>query len=410
MSVEIPTDNAGSSAAHTILRRRPPIRVAIISDLLEEQWHSMDLVGDMLSCHLKDNHSDEVVVTQLRPQLRQRLTGVPLLPEKLARNADRLMNRFADYPLWLRRRRDDFDLFHLVDHSYAHLIHGLPSKRTVVTCHDLDTFRCLIEPEKENRPHWFRMMTQRILDGFRNAAHVLAVSANTRDQLLRHRIVPAERISVVANGVHPCYSPLADLNADAAATHLLPGNDRESLWLLNVGSTLPRKRLDLLLRVFAALRQEVPEARLVRVGGSFTPAQLHLASELKVEDAVVTLPFLERGILAAVYRRAALLIHTAEAEGFGLPLIEAMACGCPVVASDIPVLREVGGLAVAYCPVGDVDAWKSTVVALLHDRIQQNSVWTLGVQNGLTHSAGYSWAKNARQTARIYREVLATCS
>src|SRR5207249_12326989 len=116
--------------------------------------------------------------------------------------------------------------------------------------------------------------------------------------------------------------------------------------------------LDVLLKTLAALREQHPEIRLVRVGGDLTPDLLQLAAELKILDSIVVLPFLERDTLAAVYRRSTLLIHTAEAEGFGLPLIEAMACGCPVVASDLPVLREVAASSAVYCRVADVSHWK----------------------------------------------------
>ena len=71
------------------------------------------------------------------------------------------------------------------------------------------------------------------------------------------------------------------------------------------------------------------------------------------------MPFLEPAVLAALYRRAALVLMPSEAEGFGLPLVEAMACATPVIASDIPVLREVGAEAAVYCAVADVPAWSA---------------------------------------------------
>jgi len=176
-------------------------------------------------------------------------------------------------------------------------------------------------------------------------------------------------------------------------------------WLLNVGSTAPRKRLDVLLRVFAGIRRELPEARLVRVGG-FTEPQMKLIQELNLSGAVVNLPFLDRQVLAAVYRRATLLLHTAEAEGFGLPLIEALACNCPVVASDLPVLREIAGTAATYCPVGEIRAWKDAVVELLAERVAQPCAWALRCQEGVTWAARFSWLENARQTAQVYRNVI----
>src|SRR5690242_12820499 len=312
-------------------------RIAIVRDLVEENWPSMELVPDMLFEHLNLHHSGEFAATQLCPPMQRYFRRLPLRGKcAFCFNADRLLNRFVNYPRWLQRRAPQFDLFHIIDHSYGQLLHNLPAERTVVTCHDLDTFRCLLDPAKESRPLWFRSMTQRILEGFRKAAHVIAVSGATRDEILRHGLVSPERVTVVHNGVHPSCSRLPDPAADDDAARLLPDDSGGAVWVLNVGSVAPRKRIDTLLRVFAAIRRNIPQARLVRVGGGFTPAQLHLARELNVENAVLVLPSLPRNILAAVYRRATLLLLPSEAEGFGLPLNEALACGCPVVASDIP--------------------------------------------------------------------------
>ena len=406
MSAIFPQATMGRSIGHKPLISPARIRVGVVCDYLEEQWASMDLVGDMLCRNLADSCDNPMSVTRLRPPMRRRLTGLLSPTDKPACNADRFINRFVDYPLWLRGKRHDCDVFHVVDHSYSQLLHVLPPQRTVVTCHDLDTFRCLLEPDAEERPWWFRAMTRRILNGFQQAAHVLAVSAFTRDELLRYRVFPPDRISVVRNGVHPSCSPLPDTAADAEAARLLPDGSNDRIWLLNVGSTLPRKRLDLLLRVFAAIHKQVPEARLVRIGGGLTPAHFRLATELKIADAILILPFLERDILAAIYRRGALLLHTAEAEGFGLPVTEAMACGCPVVASDVPVLREVGGAAATYCPIGEIDVWRDTVVRLLCERAQQGNGWQLRQRDALAHAARFNWAENASQTVQVYREVL----
>jgi glycosyltransferase involved in cell wall biosynthesis len=385
--------------------RRPAIRVGVLCDFREEGWHSMDLVGDMLCQNLSEHCSESVTATQLIPRMRKRFQHIPLFPGKMAQNADRLMNRFSGYASWLAPKISHFDSFHLVDHSYSQLLRGLPRGRTIVTCHDLDTFRCLLEPERDPRPRWFRAMTRRILDGFRQAAHVIAVSNATRTGILQYGLFPPESITVIPNGVHPLFSSASNSFWDQKAAEFMPDLGLGASWLLSVGNTLPRKRLDVLLRVFAAVRRSVPGARLVRVGG-FTPELSRLAAELGVEPAIVNLPFLERDALAAVYRRATLLLHTADAEGFGLPLIEAMSCGCPVAASDLPVLREVGGTAACYSPAGDVDAWASTVTGLLAARTQALDAWETRRELGRIHARGFSWAENARQTALVYQNIM----
>lgn len=380
------------------------VRVGVVCDFLEEQWPSMDLVGDMLCRNLAQHYSEIFTVTQLRPTLRSRCSRLPFLPSRLARNADRWANRFHDYPRWLGQRRTEYDLFHLVDHSYSQLIHDLPAHKTVVTCHDLDTFRCLLEPDKEPRPAWFRSMTRRVLSGFTQAAHVIVVSEATRQEILRHGLFPADRISVIPNGLHPSCSAEPDVQADRAAKVLLGLDSASGPLLLSVGNTLPRKRLDVLLRVFAAVRNRNGAARLIRVGG-LAPEHQKLAAELKIGPEMVCVPFLERDVLAAVYRQAALLLHTAEAEGFGLPVIEAMGCGCPVVASDVPVLREVGGAAATYCPVGKIETWAETVSHLLEEREHQPAVWEQRQGASLRNAARFSWAENAQQTSVVYRKV-----
>jgi glycosyltransferase involved in cell wall biosynthesis len=379
-------------------------RVAVICDYREEQWFSMDLVADMLFQHLQRDHMQDFSVQRLCPPLRTRFGRLPILKPTF-RNVDRLWNRFADYPRWLQNRADQFDLFHIVDHSYSQLVHYLPPRSTVVTCHDLDTFRCLLAPEKEPRPRWFRAMTARILSGFKKAAHIVAVSAATRDEILRHGLIPQDRVTVVALGVHPSCSPCPDPVADAELQKLLPSEFRTAACLLNVGSTMPRKRLDVLLKVFAAVHQQRPDVRLLRVGDRLTAVQRELVRELGVEDSVLEIPAVTREVLAAAYRRAQVLVHTSEAEGFGLPLIEAMACGCRVIASDLPVLREVGGGAATYCPVGQVESWQEAVLRILEEgsepQLRQDAL-----DRVIEHAALFSWAKNADQTIKIYQQLL----
>jgi glycosyltransferase involved in cell wall biosynthesis len=382
------------------LRRALAPRVAVVCDLAEEEWPSMDLVGDMLFQNLRE-YCPQVSASQLRPSFQRGASA--WFEGKLARNAGRWMGRFVYYPRWLRGQSDRYDLFHIVDHSYSQLIRNLPRGRAVVTCHDLDTFRCLLDPDADKRPGWFRAMARQILDGFEQAAHVVAVSEATRTELLRYRLAAPERISVIPNGVHPSCSPLPDAEADRQVREWIGAGDGPVL--LNVGSTQARKRLDVFLRVSAAVRDEIPGVRIVRVGG-LTPELERLAGDLDLKRSMRCLPFLERNVLAAVYRSATLLLHTAEAEGFGLPIIEALACGCPVVASEIPVLREVAGSAAAFCGVADVGPWRDAVVALLRESAQEREQWRLRRNAGLERAANFSWAENARLTSNIYQEVL----
>ena len=360
----------------------------------------------MLFHHLTEEHAGEITVEQLRPAMQMRASRLPWLGRMhFAWNVDRLFNRFGDYPHWLRRQVDRFDLFHVVDHSYAQLVLELPPERTIVHCHDLDAFRCVLDPDLNRRPRWFRAMTQRSLDGFMRAAHVVCISASTKAELLRYGLFPEDQVSVIHLGVDRGFSRCPDPPSDAAADRLIGSCSSQQPCLLHVGSTIRRKRIDVLLRVFASILDEFPQARLIRVGGGFTEAQSRLAADLGLSDKIVLTPYLETAILAAVYRKAAILLQTSDAEGFGLPVIEALASGCPVVAADIAPLREAGGYAASYCPVGDVEAWSRSVLNLLRERVSASERWEHRRKVGQQHGAQFTWPETARKTAATYRRI-----
>lgn len=381
------------------------LRVAILADYLEEGWPSMDLVADMLFDRLQREHSAAIEASLVRPVLRRRARRL-LAGNRLPwlSGVDRVANRLWDYPRIVSGFDGRYDIFHIVDHSYAQLVHRLPPERTIVTCHDLDTFRSVLEPEKEPRSAPFRAMTRHILAGLRKAGHVACDSHATRDALVARAGVDAERTSVVPNGPHPSCTPNAEASADLDAARLLgprPGH----IDVLHVGSTISRKRIDVLLRVFHALRATRPTLRLVRVGGPFTAAQQALARELKVVEAIQVLPVLDRSTLAAVYRRSAVVLMPSEREGFGLPVLEALACGTPVVATDLDAMREVGGYAVTYCPVDDIEAWQRTVGRLLDERANNPAQWTLRREAGIRRAAAFSWSRYATDVVSIYDRV-----
>jgi glycosyltransferase involved in cell wall biosynthesis len=369
----------------------PRLRVAVIADYAEEGWPSMDLVADMLMAHLAGEHADSVEATLIRPVMPRRLTRIVGARHGVPAGVDRIAARFVDYPRALAALSSPFDVYHLVDHSYSHLLHGLPAGRALVTCHDLDTFRAVLQPEEERKSRPFQWMTRRILSGLRLAAHVACDSEATRGALVALAGFPEGRLSVIPNGTDTGGDPDADAAADVEAARML--GPRRGVELLHVGSTIPRKRIDVLLDVFAGVRRARPEVRLTRVGGPFTAAQRVRARDLGVLDAIHVLPFVDRATLGAVYRRSALAMLTSDREGFGLPIVEALACGTPMVASDIPVLREIGSWAVTYCPVEASTAWVETILRLLREREDDGAAWQARRTAGLARAARFSWSR-----------------
>lgn len=379
------------------------MRVALVLDLAEEGWTSMDYVGEMTARALTARGVDATVVCPPAARLTRRLPT--LAASRAALRADRIVYRVALYPAYLRRIASRYTVFHIIDHSYAHLVHSIPAHRTVVTCHDLDAFRSVRNPPLERRSAPFRLFTRRILSGFRKAAHIACVTRATENELRLARLNPSGRVTVIPNGVDPAFNAAPNALADAQAAALLGPIDPKRPEILHVGQVDARKRIDIVLHAFAALLRRFPTARLIRAGGRFTPVQRALAQSLGILAAITELPFLDRPALAAVYRRATLCIFPSDREGFGLPVAESLASATPVLASDLEALREVGGSAARYCLPGDTKGWGQAIIDALNQRAANPQAWEDLRRLGQEQAARFTWDAYAARMIDIYQEL-----
>jgi glycosyltransferase involved in cell wall biosynthesis len=367
------------------------LRLAIICDYPEENWPSMDLCAQMLIKHLQAEHFASIPTIPVCPPFKFRFQKIPTLSKNhFAYNTDRLINRFWDFPQYLKTRVKEFDFYHIADHSYAQLAHVLPPERTGVYCHDIDAFRSLVEPKKEPRPGWYQAMSRRVLRGLQSCSVVFYSTAEVRKQIEHYQLIEPSRL------VHAPYGIATEYQIISQPDHILaqiPG----APFLLHVGSCIPRKRIDVLLEVFAQVKAIYPELRLIKVSGEWTPTQQQQINQLNIRDAIIYLQDLPRSSIAALYQRASAVLLTSEAEGFGLPVIEALACGGIVITSDVPVLREVGGQAVIYCPMGDISTWVQTIEQVL---VNPNCAPNMNLR--LAQAQKYSWSNHAQIIARSY--------
>jgi glycosyltransferase involved in cell wall biosynthesis len=370
------------------------MKVGVCPDFLEERWPSMDRVASQLLAML-ERHPVSVDAEVLRPAYVQRAPAWS--GRDLARSADRAWNRFVSYPLHLSRISGHHDVYHVIDHSYAHLVRHLPAGRTIVTCHDLDAFRSIFEEERRSAP--FRAATRYILGGLKRAAAVACDTAVVAEELVSRGLIAAERTFVVPLGVGEIFGPAADPPADERLAAQLP-IARDVPVVLHVGTSIPRKRLDLLLRFFVRIDGLPGAPHLVRIGEPFTAEQTSLVRDLGLERRVTVLTAVDDRLLAAAYRRATVAVLPSDREGFGLPILESLRCGTAVVASDLPVLREVGGALAHYCPPGDVKAWTDAVRAVLAQPSD-----TAARLTRVGWAEAFTWRRYTDQMLRVYAAV-----
>jgi glycosyltransferase involved in cell wall biosynthesis len=358
----------------------------------------MDLVGEMLIAQWRSMPARvraEGISLRI-PRVARRLTG----PTKGGLNFDRALVRYLAYPLRVAIERRPDRIFHVADHSYAQTVHVLPASRTGVYCHDLDAFSPLLAEAPEQRRRsapWREVLAWGLLRGLKSAAVVFHSTRDVADGLERRGLVAKSRLVHAPYGVSAEFHPADDPN-DGADPLLSPLRGRP--FLLHVGSSAPRKRLDVLFEVFARLRQARPELCLVQQGAQLSSLQSVHIQRLGIQAALIQPPKLSRSTLAGLYRRATAVMVTSEAEGFGFPVLEALACGSPVVASDIRPLREVGGDAARYAPPGDVVAWYHLVRDILDGKTPMPPK-----EVRIARAAKFTWEGHAHTILTAYREI-----
>jgi len=278
-----------------------------------------------------------------------------------------------------------------VFHATEHLLPRLKHTRSVFTLHDL-IFQFDPDSHKPLNIAFLKTMMPRFL---RAADAIIAVSECSKRDAMKLYNIPAQKIHVIYEGVDPKFTPITDPDrlAHVRAKYHLP--DR---FILHVGTIEPRKNLPLLFEVAAQTKEHIVVAGKL---GWLTDPILAKVKELGVEDRVTFTGFIDDDDLPALISSANVLAMPSKYEGFGLPVLEALACGTPVVASNAASLPEVGGDAVLYAWPEDVRSWTHLLTLALDDVELRG--WLR--ERGLRQAAKFRWDMMARETMEVYRRV-----
>lgn len=308
----------------------------------------------------------------------------------------RLGRRLSKY---IRQDDTQYQLYHFTNQTLSFLARRL--RPAIVTVHDIIE---LTDPQDS----FAYFINRRLYSGIRQADHIIAVSKYTKQELVERLAVPSEQISVIPNGVSADFHPIPDFTATIGYQEL-----RRTLRLdrpagpivLYVGSEHPRKNLSVAIHAFAKLRLHKPQAIFIKVGqpGLLRGRQELLADIEKhhLRSAIRWLADVSSERLNELYNLADVLIYPSWLEGFGLPPLEAMAAGTPVVCSNASSLPEVVGEAAITHHPEDVDSFAASLLQVVSER----EVAARFIQLGLERAARFSWKTAAEQEARLYKTM-----
>jgi glycosyltransferase involved in cell wall biosynthesis len=242
-----------------------------------------------------------------------------------------------------------------------------------------------------------RLAVSRQMDALRGAAVIFAVSDHTKKDVVKHAGADPAKIIVASNGVDSAFRP--------GGGHLPDGLIPPGRFVLNVGGIDWRKNTPLLLRSFAALHEKHPPWRLVMTGEIKTdqlyPAFRRLVSELGIERHVVETGYVTAETLCALYNRADIFLYPSLYEGFGLPVLEAMACGTPVISADRASIPEVAGTAAILLDPGKPDDFSEALIHLAESEDERGRLSEAGIKR----AAMFTWDACAEKVYRGLAEV-----
>jgi len=298
---------------------------------------------------------------------------------------------FATMPFYYPFKEFKKDnIVHLTTQTLAFpLVWQKPKNKVIVTVHD-------IIPFVSNNYHsiWEKIVYKIIMYGVKNADHLIVDSEHTKKDIITFLNIPELKITVVYLGID-----LNKFNPDKRIT-------KQNNTILYVGSEEKTKNLRTLFKAFADVKKQIHDARLIKVGLPMN-TEVHkrlksLAKDLQIENDIVWKGYVEN--LSDEYRRATVFVHPSFYEGFGFPVLEAMACGCPVICSDKTSLPELARNAAIYFDGYDHRDLAKHIIYVLRNKNIQDKL----IKKGLRNVHDFTWEKCIEKTKEVY-EIYSQC-
>lgn len=377
------------------------MKVSLIFDFKEERWPSMERYSQRLYRALWSGYKSDQFDCRVPPFLQFLLPLQPLfkqIPYLRFWGNDLFFNRYITYPIFLKFKQGDIN--HILDHSYAHLVNFLDPKKTIITCHDLI-------PIKLHNPALIKDKYLRLFEStvkcLGKAGHVITDSQATKTDLIEKLGINDGKISVIYPGIDSDYAMINDggiLDEERVRRGIL----KDFINILHVGVNQPYKNVKGIFLAIQRLKNDGLKVNLLKVGQDFTVDQKEFAKGLGIIENIKFLPDVNNEELNLIYNISDLLLFPSFLEGFGFPVVDALACGTPVVCSRGGSLKEAGGDAAFYVdPANTLDIVRGIREALV---VRLSSDFKIKQKEWMDWASRFKWEKTAQETYRVYENVL----
>ena len=373
------------------------MKILLIANYLPDGQQSMQRFADMLYSSLKKT-SHEVQLIRPQPLFCRSGQSVRGLGKWLG-----YIDKLEVFPYKLIKAVSRADLVHICDHSnsvYTEYLQGIPH---LVTCNDLLAIRSALDEFKEHRTRLGGRIYQRmILSGLNKAKHVVCISNATRKDLLRLAKTNPANSTVIYMGLNKIYHPMQDAERNKRLKRL--GISVDNPFMLHVGKDNWYKNRLGVLNIFRYMLEikEFQEFNLVFAGSGLGSYAKKRIEQDGLQNKVFEIISPNDEDLCALYSAAKTLLFPSFYEGFGWPIIEAQACGCPVFTTNRAPMAEAGGEAAVYIDPYEPEEAAYVIVETLENKEKIEEIHKIGFQNAKRFSA----EKMAKEYLEVYKTLI----
>lgn len=370
------------------------MKILLIGNYQPDAITSMDKFLEVLATNLPQ-FGHQVKIIRPKPKLGSLQPVIKPLQKWLG-----YIDKLVLFPSQLQKAVSWADIVHICDHGNAVYTQYLQHIPHLVTCHDLLAIRSGLKEFPEYKTSWTgKKLQQMIINGLNQAHSVVCDSQNTQNDLLRLCSIKPEAVSLIHLGLN---YPYRSMKSSQAQSHLerleIPKN---SHYILHVGANHWYKNRLGVLEIFKNLLPlyKSSNLHLVMVGKPFTSEMQQFIQTHHLSQNVIERVNINPEDLRALYSSAIALLFPSLQEGFGWPIIEAQACGCPVFTSNRPPMNEIGGQAALYIDPSNPQQVAHTISLNLHKREEMRN-------KGLINSQNFQTEIMIKNYIKIYQDLI----
>jgi glycosyltransferase involved in cell wall biosynthesis len=359
--------------------------ICILTSFKEDNRKSMNIYSDNISLS-----TENFKIFKFTPKF------ISFLPHKIQLFI--WLNKYVYYPLQIMNLK--YDLYHIIDHTYSYLIPFLPKNKVIVTVHDIIPILAYNKRipglSYPNKPVLFNLS----LSFLKHTKYIITVSENTKSDILKYFKLGSSDIRVIYNGIDDEFISFS-LEEKFAIRKKFNLQNNDTFNILITGS-LAYKNHDLSFKIIEKLENLTSiSVQLIILKNKGTDLFVNL-DNYKLKKNIIILENLSKSRLIELYNSVDCLLFPSFYEGFGIPVIESMACGTPVVLSDIQILKEIANDCALFGESNDIYSYVKSILLLIEDKDYYNYISNSGILN----SKKFTLNKQIQMTHALYSEAL----